>query len=92
MLNHSIALISIILLIGIVSLLARHRPFPNLAERAPERGIALREMLAMWIYGAVVLSAGRVIGQHYFGEGLALHSGQAMPGSICGLSTQSRPT
>jgi hypothetical protein len=27
----------------------------------------------MWIYGAVVLFAGRIIGQHYFGEGLALH-------------------
>jgi hypothetical protein len=72
-LNNSIGLFSIILLIGIVSLLARHRPFPNLAERAPERGMALRETLAMWIYGAVVLFAGRLLGQHYFGEGLALH-------------------
>jgi hypothetical protein len=72
-LNNSIGLFSIILLIGIVSLLARHRPLPDLAERAPERGIALRETLAMWIYGAVVLFAGRGIGQHYFGEGIALH-------------------
>jgi hypothetical protein len=72
-LNNSKGLFSIILLIGIVSLLARHRPFPNLTERAPERGIALREMLAMWIYGAVVLFAGRILGEHYFGEGLALH-------------------
>jgi hypothetical protein len=72
-LNNSIGLFSIILLIGIVSLLARRRPLPDLVERAPERGIALRETLAMWIYGAVVLFAGRIIGQHYFGEGLALH-------------------
>jgi hypothetical protein len=72
-LNNSIGLFSIILLIGIVSFLASHRPFPNLSERAPERGIALRETLAMWIYGVVVLLAGRIIGQHYFGEGLALH-------------------
>ena len=72
-LNNSIGLFMIILLIGIVSFLARHRPFPNLAERAPERGIALRETLAMWIYGAAVLFAGRIIGQRYFGEGLALH-------------------
>ena len=72
-LNNSIGLFLIILLIGIVSFLARHRSFPNLAERAPERGIALRETLAMWFYGAVILFAGRVIGQHYFGEGLALH-------------------
>lgn len=72
-LNNSIGLVSIILLIGIVALLARHRPFPDLAERAPERAIALRETLAMWIYGAIVLFAGRIIGLHYFGEGIALH-------------------
>jgi hypothetical protein len=72
-LNNSIGLFLIILLMGIVSLLARHRPLPNLADRAPERGIALYETLAMWIYGAVVLFAGRIIGQHYFGEGLAMH-------------------
>ena len=72
-LNNSIGLLSIILLIGIVSLLARHRPFPNLAERAPERVTALRETLAMWIYGSVVLVAGRIVGLHYFGEGIALH-------------------
>ena len=72
-LNNSIGLLSIILLIGIVAFLARHRSLPNLTERAPERSIALRETVAMWIYGAVVLFAGHIIGQHYFGEGLALH-------------------
>ena len=72
-LNNSIGLFMIILLVGIVAFLARHRPSPNLAERAPERGIALREAVAMWIYGAVVLFAGRIIGQHFFGEGIALH-------------------
>src|SRR5580692_9760549 len=72
-LNNSIGLFSIILLIGIVALLARHRPLPNLAERAPERDIALLETLAMWLYGAVVLFAGRVLGQRHFGEGIALH-------------------
>jgi hypothetical protein len=29
--------------------------------------------MAMWFYGAVVLFAGRHIGQRYFGEGLSLH-------------------
>jgi hypothetical protein len=72
-LNNSIGLFSIILLIGIVSFLARRRPLLSLAERAPERGIALRETLAMWIYGAVVLFGGRILGQRYFGEGLGLH-------------------
>lgn len=72
-LNNSIGLFSIILLIGIVHLLARRRSFPNLAERAPERSIALRETWVMWIYGAIVLLAGRLIGQHSFGEGIGLH-------------------
>ena len=57
-LKNSIGLISIVLLVGIVSLLARHRALPNLVERAPERGVALRETLAMWICGSVVLFAG----------------------------------
>jgi hypothetical protein len=55
------------LLIGIVSFLARHRPLPNLAERAPERSIAFGETLAVWIYGGVILLVGRILGQHYFG-------------------------
>jgi hypothetical protein len=72
-LNNSIGLFSIVLLIGIVAFLARRRPFPNLAERAPERRIAWQETLAMWSYGAVVLLCGHIIGQRYFGEGIALH-------------------
>src|SRR5260370_11223357 len=42
-LNNSIGLFSIILLICIVSFLARHRPLPNLVERTPDRATALRE-------------------------------------------------
>ncbi len=72
-LNNSVGLFAILLLIGIVSFLARRRIFPNLAERAPERDIALHETLALWIYGGVVLFAGRILGQRYFGEGIALH-------------------
>jgi hypothetical protein len=60
-LNNSIGLFMIVLLVGIVAFLARDRPLPNLADRAPERDIALRETLAMWIYGAVVLFAGRIL-------------------------------
>lgn len=72
-LNNSVGLLALLLIIALVHFLARRRPFPNLAERAPERAVALRETLAMWIYGAVVLVAGRVVGLHYFGEGIALH-------------------
>ena len=87
-LNNSVGLFSIILLIGIVSLLARRRPLPNLAERAPERGIALRETLAMWVYGAIVLFAGHILGQHYFGEGIALH----LNGCLFGATHAQSPT
>jgi hypothetical protein len=72
-LNNSIGLFMIVLLVGIVAFIARRRSWPRLAERAPERRIALRETLAMWIYGVVILFSGRILGQHYFGEGLALH-------------------
>jgi hypothetical protein len=87
-LNNSVGLFSIILLIGIVSFLARHRPLPDLTERAPERGIALRETLVMWIYGGVVLFASRLLGQHYFGEGLALH----LNGCLFGATHVQSPT
>ena len=72
-LGNSIGLVAVILLVGIVAFLARRRPHLNLAERAPERGIALWETLSVWTYGIVILLAGRFIGQHYFGEGIALH-------------------
>jgi hypothetical protein len=87
-LNNSIGLFMIILLIGIVSFLARRRPFPNLEDRAPERGLALRETLAMWIYGAIVLLAGRMLGEHYFGEGIALH----LNGCLFGATHVQSPT
>jgi hypothetical protein len=80
-LGNSIGLVTVLLLAGIVAFLARHRTYPNLAARAPERSVALRETLAMWIYGAVVLFVGRVIGQHYFGEGIALHLNGSLFGS-----------
>ena len=87
-LNNSVGLSMIILFVGIVAFLARRRPSPNLAERAPEQGIALRETLAMWIYGAVVLFAGRIIGQHFFGEGIALH----LNGCLFGATRAQSPT
>jgi hypothetical protein len=72
-LNNSVGLFALILIIALVHFLARRRPFPNLAERAPQRAVARREILAMWIYGAIVLAAGRFVGEHYFGEGIGLH-------------------
>jgi hypothetical protein len=87
-LNNTIGLFMIILLVSIVAFVARCRPWPHLAERAPDRRIALREGVAMWIYGAVVLLAGRILGQHYFGEGIALH----LNGCLFGATHVQSPT
>jgi hypothetical protein len=64
----SIVLIILLLLIGIIAVLARHRPMPDLAQRAADRTIALRETVALWCYGAIVILAGRFIGVHLVGR------------------------
>ena len=65
----------------------RHRPVPDLGERAPEAKIALRETVVLWLYGAIVLVAGRIIGFHYFGEAIALH----LNGSLVGATRVQAP-
>lgn len=83
----SIALVFLVLEIGLVALITRRRPMPDLAGRAPERGVALRETLLLWIYGAAVLLAGRIIGLHFFGAGIALH----LNGSLVGATRVQSP-
>lgn len=85
--SSSIALVFLVMEIGLVALIARRRPLPDLAERAPESGVALREAVLLWIYGASVLLAGRFIGLHYFGAGLALH----LNGSLVGATRVQSP-
>ncbi len=80
-------LVMVVLMFGLVTLLTRKRPVIDLGQRAPERGIAGREALAMWAYAAVVMVAGRLIGQHLFGEGIALH----LNGSLVGATRVQSP-
>ena len=80
-------LVLVVLMFGLVMLLTRKRPVPDLAERAPESSIARRETLAMWAYVAVVMVAGRLIGQHFFGEGIAMH----LNGSLLGATRVQSP-
>jgi hypothetical protein len=82
-----IALIFLVLEAGLVVLITRKRALPDLAARSPERATALRESLYLWIYGAVVLLAGRVIGIHFFGEGIAMH----LNGSLVGATRVQSP-
>jgi len=86
--GSSIYLVLVILGIGIASLLARHRPFPDLGQRAPDRSTALREIVGLWVYVAVVLVAGQFIGRHFFGAGIALH----LNGSLMGATRVQSPT
>src|SRR5271156_6025616 len=69
----------VVLMFGLVALLTRKRPVIDLGQRAPECSIARREALAM--------VAGRLIGQHLFGEGIALH----LNGSLVGATRVQSP-
>ena len=80
-------LVLVVLTFGLVMLVTRKRPVINLGERAPERSIARRETRAMWVYAAVVMVAGGRIGQHWFGEGIALH----LNGSLVGATRVQSP-
>jgi hypothetical protein len=85
--SSSIALVFLVLEAGLVALITRRRPMPDLAVRAPERSIALRESVWLWIYGAIVLVAGRFLGLRYFGEGIAMH----LNGSLVGATRAQSP-
>ena len=80
-------LVLVVLMFGLVMLLTRKRPVIDLAQRAPESSIARRETLAMWGYVGGVSVVGRVIGQHLFGEGIALH----LNGSLVGATRVQSP-
>jgi hypothetical protein len=67
--------------------LTRRRTIPDMASRAPERTVARREVWLLWTYGALVLLAGRRIGQQLFGEGIGLH----LSGSLFGATRMASP-
>jgi hypothetical protein len=82
-----LALIFLVLECGVVFLLTRRRSWPDLAQRAPQRSIALRETIAVWAYAAIVLLAGRWLGFHTFGAGIAMH----LNGSLVGATRIQSP-
>ncbi|MFZ3415244.1 hypothetical protein [Arthrobacter sp. 3Tela_A] len=71
----NLALAQILLLMGVVYLLTRRRPDPQLTARAPERRQALRETLGLLSYGLAGLAGGYFLpgayGWHPFGLHLA---------------------
>jgi hypothetical protein len=85
--GSSVAVVFLVLECGLVFLLTRGRSWPNLSERAPERSMALRETIAVWVYAAIVLLAGRWIGFYAFGAGIAMH----LNGSLVGATRVQPP-
>jgi hypothetical protein len=85
--SGSITLLFFTLEVGLIALITRRRELPDLALRAPEHGVALRETLALWLYGALVLLVGRFVGLHYFGESIAMH----LNGSLVGATRVQSP-
>jgi hypothetical protein len=82
-----LALIFLVLECGLVLLLTRRRPWPDFTPRAPQRSIALRETIGLWVYAAIVLLAGRWLGFHTFGAGIAMH----LNGSLVGATRIQSP-
>jgi hypothetical protein len=85
--SSSIDLALLLLLMGIVQLMARRRPMPDLAGRAPEYSVAARETVWLWVYGAMVLGFGQWLGLYLFGEGIGLH----LNGCIMGATRVQSP-
>jgi hypothetical protein len=80
-------IVLLLMAMGVASLLARHRAFPDLGARAPDRATSLREIAGLWAYVAVVLVAGQFIGRYFFGAGIALH----LNGSLMGATRVQSP-
>jgi hypothetical protein len=72
--------------IGVAYALTRRR-FVDLAARAPERSVALRETLGLLAYGAVVLIGGVFVGSLAGNHRIGLH----LAGSMFGLTNSVSP-
>ncbi|HEV3374828.1 MAG TPA: hypothetical protein VG051_03935 [Candidatus Acidoferrum sp.] len=71
----------------VVYFLTRRRTVPDMAGRSPDVAAARREVWLLWVYGALVLLAGRWIGLRLFGEGIGLH----LNGSLFGMTRMVSP-
>ena len=56
------SVVELMILLGMMSLVqlvARRRSYPDLAARAPDRGVSARETTWLWVYAAMVLGFGQ---------------------------------
>ncbi len=66
---------------GVTYFITRNRAIPEIASRAPDRAVALREVVYLIAYGVSVFALGQVIGQLVFGEGFGFHLHGAIYGA-----------
>jgi hypothetical protein len=75
LLDVNLALLQVLLLMGVVYAITRRRTPPDIAARAPDRALALRETLLLLGYGVLGLGGGFLLasafGWHPFGLHLA---------------------
>jgi hypothetical protein len=78
----------VFLQMAVVYLLTRRRTVPDMAGRAPAEAVARCEVLLLWVYGAIILFAGRWLGIRLFGEAIGLHLNGALFGCTRAVSPQ----
>ncbi len=72
--------------LGVTYFITRRRAIPDISDRAPERALALKEMLLLLAYGAAALILGQIIGRLVWGEGSGLHRHGSVLGATTGIA------
>ena len=78
-------LIMPLIYMAITYLITRERDV-DIADRAPERGVAKKEVIWLIIYGVIALSVGQIIGRAIWGEGIGLHLHGTLYGDVAPVS------
>jgi hypothetical protein len=87
LLDVNLALVQILLLMSVVYLITRRRTPPDVAARAPDRALALRETLLLVGYGVLGLVGGYVVAKAFGWHPFGLH----LAGTIYGTHTHLEP-
>jgi hypothetical protein len=77
----NVVLVAFLILLVVIYFLTRRRTIPDQAARAPNVPMAVRETLALWVYGAAGMALGRIIGLKVFGEGIGMHPNGSLFGA-----------
>jgi hypothetical protein len=85
--NPILALVEVLGLIALVYVLTRRRVIPDVAARAPERAVALRETLLLIGYGVLGLIGGLVVGRALGWHPFSYH----LVGTLYGTDETVRP-